>query len=55
MCFAVVHAHVILVGDAYSKGDALDGSPIFLIPKLLKTIWIALNSLTRELYPSPFV
>jgi hypothetical protein len=55
VCFAVVHAHVILVGDAYSKGDALDGSPIFLILKLLKTIWIILKSLTRELYPSAFV
>ena len=55
MCFASVHGHVICVGDAYPKGDALDGSPIFLILKLLNTIWIALKSLARELYPTPFV
>ena len=55
LCFAGVHWHVICVGDAYPKGDALDGSPIFLILKLLNTIWIALKSLARELYPTPFV
>jgi hypothetical protein len=53
--FAVDLAHVIRVGDAYSKGDAFDGSPIFLILKLLNIILITLKSLTRELYPSPFV
>ena len=55
MCFAVVPAHVILVGDAYPKGDALDGSPFLGVLKLLKTIFITSKSLTRELYPSPFV
>ena len=55
MCFAVVQAHVILVGDAYSKGDALDGSPILGVLELLNTICMVLKSLTRELYPSPFV
>mgnify|MGYP001821097473 CR=1 FL=1 len=53
--FAVDHAHVIRVGDAYPKADALDGSPIFLIRKLLNIILITFKSLTRELYPSPFV
>ena len=53
--FAVVQAHVIRVCEAYSKGDALDGSPIFLILKLLNIILITLKSLTLEIYVSPFV
>jgi hypothetical protein len=35
---AVVHAHVIRVGDAYPKGDALDGPPILGVLELLNTI-----------------
>jgi hypothetical protein len=38
--FAVVHAHVILVGDAYANGDALDGSPIFWVLELFNPIYI---------------
>ena len=37
MFFAVVHMVVILVGDAYPKGDALDGSPILELLELLNT------------------
>jgi hypothetical protein len=55
VCFAVVPAHVILVGDAYPKGDALDRPPILGVLELLNTILFTLKSLPRELYPSPFV
>jgi hypothetical protein len=55
VCFAVVPAHVILVGDAYPKGDALDLPPIWGVLELFNTILFKLKSLTRELYPSPFV
>ena len=41
--FAVDHAHVIRVGDAYPKADALDGSPLFLILELLNTICMLYN------------
>ena len=43
MWSAVVHAHVIRVGDAYPKGDALDGSPIFGVHELLNTTCIVQN------------
>jgi hypothetical protein len=33
-----VDAHVILVGDACPKGDALDGSPILGVLELLNTM-----------------
>ena len=43
MCFAVVPAHVILVGDDYPKGDALDGFPILGVLELLNTICMVLK------------
>ena len=43
MWSAVVHAHVIRVGDAYPKADALDGSPILGVLGPLNTICIVQN------------
>jgi hypothetical protein len=52
---AVVNEHVNRVGDAYPKGDGFHRPPILGVLELFNTILITLKSLTRELYPSPFV